>query len=333
MFNPFKIFTRVGDMLSEGLSAKAKILIAVFLLMSVTIMGYVGYRINDYFENDPKSCNACHVHDDANKVWAQSVHHNVNCHECHHASKKDQMVQMYRFAFLGQKSVTPRHGEIIVAWKVCYSCHWEKNEKFPTAKNINNSRLHARHVFMEKLECVNCHGYRIHQFNAEPRFCVKCHKDKEVHGTGMEELACLNCHTDRTSDLKPGRKKCLFCHGSEKVRAELIADGTLDVTHYQPEEKTIRRATKIVIPNDAPMQFSCYECHKPHKNARPDWGNCESCHPNIKTTGKHGLHIDGMGMKCKQCHKPHIWRISPEQAKKDCVKCHEYKDPKSFIAS
>ncbi|MBT9171465.1 MAG: hypothetical protein DDT18_01841 [Actinobacteria bacterium] len=35
----------------------------------------------------------------------------------------------------------------------------------------------------------------------------------------------------------------------------------------------------------------------------------------------------------KDCHKPHGWRVTEAQARKDCVKCHEYKDPKKFIGS
>ncbi|MBI5101195.1 MAG: cytochrome c3 family protein [Nitrospirae bacterium] len=331
MLNPLKMFEQLLTWFNEKVSVKAKIILAVMFLLFICLMGYVAYRINDYFENDPKACITCHVHDDANHAWAVSEHKSVNCHECHHSTKKEQMVQMYRFVFMGVKSVAPRHGEVIVAWKICYSCHWEKNDKFPTAKLMNNSRLHSKHVFMEKIECVKCHGYKIHQFTAEPRFCIKCHEGREVHGVGMEALACLNCHTDRTKDLKPGRKKCLYCHGSEKNRQELLADATLDVTHYKPDDKTVKRATKIIVPENAPMQFDCYQCHKPHKTARPDWGNCKSCHPNTATVGKHAMHID-MGLKCKDCHKPHVWRVTPEQAKKDCVKCHEYKDPKTFIS-
>ena len=162
MLNPFKLVGRFLTWVNEGLSAKAKIIIAIGMLMFIGLMGYVAYRINDYFENDPKACSVCHVHDSANNAWAVSEHKSVGCHDCHHASKKDQMVQMYRFVFMGVKSVSPRHGEIIVAWKVCYSCHWERNPKFPNAKQVNNSQLHSKHVFMEKIECVKCNGYNIH---------------------------------------------------------------------------------------------------------------------------------------------------------------------------
>jgi hypothetical protein len=47
--------------------------------------------------------------------------------------------------------------------------------------------------------------------------------------------------------------------------------------------------------------------------------------------GKHKLHVQDSGMKCKECHKPHIWRISNEQAKKTCAACHEARTPKAFL--
>jgi nitrate reductase cytochrome c-type subunit len=332
MLNPFNLFRKVVTWFNEGISLKARIIIVAGVFLFFVGMGIVGYEINDYFENNPQACLTCHVHDAANQKWAVSIHKSVNCHQCHHSTKKDQIIQIYRFVFLGVHKVSPRHGNVLVAWQVCYSCHWERNSKYPNAKDVSGSRLHARHVFMEKIQCVKCHGYKIHEFTAEPRFCVRCHKGREVHGTGMEGLACLNCHTDRTPDLKPGRNKCLFCHGGEDIRKQLIADGTIDVRHYQPSENTIKRAIKIKLTKDAPMQFNCYTCHKPHINARADWGNCETCHSNILDVGKHKLHIQDMNLKCKQCHIPHIWRVTPEQAKKACTKCHEYRDPMKFLS-
>ncbi|HKN18206.1 MAG TPA: cytochrome c3 family protein, partial [Dissulfurispiraceae bacterium] len=231
MFNPFNLLEKLITWFSEGISARTKKILVLIAFLFIVAMGITGYEINDYFENNPNSCTMCHVHDAAQKAWAASVHKGVGCHQCHHANKKDQIYQMYKFAVLGQRAVTPRHGAIIVAWKVCEKCHWEKDPNFPKAPLVNKSRFHAKHVFIEQIECVKCHGFVTHQFVPEERFCVKCHKDREVHGTGMEKLACINCHTDRTVDLKPNRKKCLFCHGDETVRKELIADGTIDVKY------------------------------------------------------------------------------------------------------
>jgi nitrate/TMAO reductase-like tetraheme cytochrome c subunit len=324
MFNPLKS-------LKEGMPLKGKVIISVLLLCLFVGGGFVAFKFYDFTQNNPKFCVSCHLMQPAYDAWAASEHKNLNCHDCHHLSIPEQNQLLISFVMNRPTEVPDRHGEVIVPWKLCIECHWERSEKFSNAKLINRSRMHAKHVFMEQIECVKCHGYITHKFTAEERFCVKCHEGKVVHGTGMEQLACLNCHTDRTTDLRPGPKKCLFCHGSEEIREELIADGTLDVTHFQPSEKTIKKAIKINRPKNAPMQFYCYECHKPHKTARPDWGNCLSCHRTVLEVGKHNLHVQVMGMECKQCHKPHVWKVSEEQAKKDCVLCHEYRNPKKFI--
>lgn len=326
MLNPFK-------WLREGMPLKGKIIIAVLMLVMIIGGGIVAFKFYDFTQNNPKFCVSCHLMQPAYDTWEASEHKSLNCHDCHHLSIPEQNKLLISFILHRPATVPDRHGKVIVPWKFCIQCHWEKNDKFAEAKPINDSRMHAKHVFMEKIECVKCHGYRTHQFTAEERFCTKCHQGKEVHGTGMEKLACLNCHTDRTPDLKPGPNKCLYCHGGEDVRKELLADKTLDVTHYQPDEKTIKKATKISRTNKSPMQFFCYTCHKPHTSARPDWGNCLSCHETILNVGKHNTHVQVMGMKCKQCHKPHTWRVTPEQAKKDCVSCHDYKEPKAFLGS
>lgn len=324
MFNPFR-------WLKEGMPLKGKIIIAVLLLGIMVGGGIVSFKFYDFTQNNPKFCVSCHLMQPAFDAWEASEHQQINCHDCHHLSIPEQNRLLINFVLHRPETVPDRHGKIIVPWKYCIQCHWEKNEKYENAKLINKSRMHAKHVFMEQVECSKCHGYITHKFTAEPRFCLKCHQGKVVHGSGMEEIACLNCHTDRTPDLRPGPRKCLFCHGGEKVRKELIADQTLDVTHYEPSDEIIKKATKITRPPNGPMQFTCYQCHHPHQTSRPDWRNCMNCHSQILAVGKHGSHIQVMGLECKQCHKPHTWRVTPEQAKKDCVMCHDYKEPESFL--
>ncbi len=320
-----------SNWIKEGLPFKAKILIAVFMLFITIGGGIVGYKFYDYTRNNPKFCVSCHIMQPSYEAWEKSEHRDINCHECHRLTIPEMNKLLFSFIVKRPATIPERHGKIIVTWQYCAKCHLEKNVMFKAAKRINRSRMHAKHVFMEQIECVKCHGYIIHKFTAEEGFCVKCHQQKIVHGTGMEKLACLNCHTDRTEDLRPGPKKCLFCHGSEKIRQELIAGGTLDVTHYQPDEETIKRAIKINRPENAPMQFNCYECHKPHESARPDWNDCFKCHKNVIKIGKHYTHVEIMGIACKKCHKPHIWNVTKKQARKDCILCHDYKDPATFI--
>jgi hypothetical protein len=148
----------------------------------------------------------------------------------------------------------------------------------------------------------------------------------------MGGLACINCHTDRTQDLKPGRKKCLFCHSAdENIRKELIADGSMDVRFFPPDSAVIKKAIKIRLTETSPMQFYCYECHKPHTpgKVRPKIETCLKCHAGTPRVGKHKVHL-AMDMQCKDCHKPHVWKVTEESAKKDCVACHEYRSPRTF---
>ncbi len=316
---------------TEGLTLKGKIIIAVLLLVIIVGGGVVAFKFYDFTQNNPKFCISCHLMKPAYDAWQKSEHTGINCHECHHLSIPEQNKLLITFVLHRPKSVPPRHGKVIVPWKYCVECHWEKSEKYPKAKKINNSMMHAKHYFMEKIECSKCHGYVVHKFTPEERFCLRCHKGKEVHGVGMEGLACLNCHTDRTVDLRPGRKKCLFCHGSEEVRKELIADNTIDVQFFLPGKETISKADKIDVPKDAPMQFYCYKCHKPHAEIMPAYGTCLSCHPQILNVGMHKMHVQTMGIECKTCHKPHSWRVTKEQAKTTCTQCHEYREPLTFI--
>jgi nitrate/TMAO reductase-like tetraheme cytochrome c subunit len=324
MFHPLR-------WLKEGMPLKGKVIIALLLLFIMAGGGYMSFEFYDFTQNNPKFCVSCHLMQPAFDAWELSEHGAINCHDCHHLSIPEQNKLLVNFVLYRPEKVPDRHGKIIVPWKYCIQCHWEQDKRYIKAKQINNSRMHAKHVFMEQIECAKCHGYITHKFTAEERFCIKCHKGKTVHGSGMKKIACLNCHTDRTPDLRPGPKKCLFCHGSKRVRDELVADGTLDVTHYAPDDDVINNAIKIDRPVGAAMQFYCYECHRPHQKARPDWTRCLVCHEKVVDVGKHKTHVQVMGLECKKCHKPHGWKVTPEQAKKDCVMCHDYKDPESFI--
>jgi len=317
--------------LKKGMPLKGKIIIALLLLVIFIGGGVVAFKFYDFTQNNPKFCVSCHLMKPAFVAWEKSEHKGINCHDCHHLSIPEQNRLLINFVLYRPEKVPPRHGKVIVPWKFCITCHWEKNEKYPRAPLVNRSRFHAKHVFMEQVECSKCHGYRVHRFSLEERYCTECHKGRDVHGTGMEQLPCLNCHTDRMVDLKPGRKKCLYCHGSEDIRKELIEGGTIDVKHFQPTPEVIKKAIKINVPPDAPMQFHCYECHKPHEKVKPDYGDCmKVCHSDQPYVGKHGIHLQ-MNMQCTNCHKPHQWKVTPAQAKKDCTKCHEYRDPQRFI--
>jgi len=322
----------------KGLSSKMKIVLVVLLGIMVIGGTVMAYFVYDYTQNNPKFCVACHLMQPAFDSWALSAHKGLNCHDCHHLTMIEQNMLLVSFVAKRPTSVPVRHGTIIVSSKFCLDCHVKGNEKRGKAPMIKDSPFHTKHI-AEKLECTQCHGevgpdkQGVHRFLPTEKFCTKCHKDREVHGNGMGALACLNCHTDRTTNLKPGRKKCLFCHSADDaIRKQLVEDGTMDVKNFTPDAATIKKAIKISFNEKSPMQFYCYECHKPHTagKVRPKSEDCIRCHDKIRSIGKHEIHL-GMDMKCKDCHKPHVWKVTDASAKKDCVKCHEYRSPKKFM--
>lgn len=319
--------------LKEGLSTKAKVVIAAFLVMFIAGGSWGAYRLWDYKENNPTFCMSCHLMKEAFDKWSISEHKGVNCHECHHLTLMEQNQLLISLVLHNPKEVPARHGKIIVPWNYCVKCHWETNDKFPNAIKIYNSPGHAKHFFQEHVECSKCHGYRLHQFTAEPRFCVRCHpKNANVHG--MSGFACLACHTDKTVNLRPNRDKCLTCHGSKEQRDRIAAQPqTLDTRHFHASPEEIARASKLTtFPADGAMQFDCYKCHNPHGKLLPEAAaDCLPCHRNIKTTGKHGTHLD-MGLKCLDCHMPHRWKVPKEMGKSaKCTKCHGPVDPANFL--
>ncbi|MDA8099956.1 MAG: cytochrome c3 family protein [Nitrospiraceae bacterium] len=320
--------------LAEPLTLKAKLVITVLLLVIVGGGGTIAYKFYDFTQNNPKFCVGCHLMQEAYDSWAKSEHKKLNCHDCHHLTIPEQNQLLISFVMHRPTKVPARHGKVIVGSHTCNECH--TSEKAP---RINTSLFHAKHVYMEQLECTYCHGEvkedksGLHRFLPTEKFCLKCHAGKAVHGEGMGGLACLNCHTDRTRDLKPGRKKCLYCHSNdENIRKELREDATMDVRYFAPDQSTIKKATKIVFDEKAPMQFYCYECHKPHTQGKvkPTSEHCLTCHAQIPKIGKHKAHL-AMDMQCKHYHKPHLWKVTEASAKKTCSQCHEYRSPKSFL--
>ena len=322
------------ERLKEPLTLKAKILIISLVLVIFSGGGFIAYKFYDFTQNNPKFCVGCHLMQEAYDSWAKSEHKELNCHDCHHLTIPEQNQLLISFVMHRPNTVPARHGKVIVPSETCDQCH--TSEKAP---RINKSLFHAKHVYMEQLECTLCHGdvkadkSGLHHFLPTEKFCVKCHEGKMVHGEGMGGLACLNCHTDRTKDLKPGRRKCLYCHSTDEGVKKILQDeATIDVKFFPPDPSTIKKATKIVYSEKAPMQFYCYECHKPHTQGkvRPGSEHCLSCHANIAKVGKHKVHL-AMDMQCKDCHRPHLWTVTEASAKQVCAQCHEYRSPRSFF--
>ncbi len=324
----------------ERITFRGRLIIILLSMVIVIGGGAVAYHVHDFTENNPKFCVSCHLMQEAYDAWENSVHNKINCHECHYASPAEQNRMLFMTLIQKPEAVEERHGKVIVPWKYCFKCHWEREPGFEAAPNIAKSRGHAKHVFMEQVECAECHAYieedktGLHEFLPNDRFCLKCHEDTEVHGLGMEALACLACHTDKTEDILPNREKCLTCHGSAEIRAKIALEPkSVDTKHFTPDPEMVKKASSkgVNFPEGAPMEFECHTCHKPHTKVKPDQSECFGCHREIKKVGKHDLHINMVGMECIMCHKPHEWKVDEASAKETCTQCHDYQSPDSFF--
>ncbi|MEK9154688.1 MAG: cytochrome c3 family protein [Patescibacteria group bacterium] len=273
----------------------------------VVILSFGPFYFYDFTHNNPKSCVMCHIMQSAYDKWKVSVHKDIKCGECHIESLAGQVRLLGITVFNNPDAVSPRNGKVIVPNEICMKCHYEGEDL--NIKKINKSYGHAKHVFMEKIQCVKCHAKNLHEFKPSERFCLDCHKEKLVHGFGMENLACLDCHTYKVDakmgqrrDLLPTKAKCLECHG---------------------------RKSSENFPKNGAMQFDCFICHKPHQKAelKPKTSDCLACHAKISNIPRHKLHIDKVGMGCAECHEPHSWRVNIKAIEQEkCVKCHKSKN-------
>lgn len=271
----------------------------VIVLLAISVLGliiFTGHRYYKFTKEDPHFCELCHVMKEPYKAWQESAHRNTVCQECHSMSLLSQNKLLLSYVFAGNRSnIQQKHGRV-TPWDSCNSCHLETAKQ--GAITPRKSYGHARHVFVEKIACKNCHTADMHNFKPDERNCLKCHKDKGVHGMGMESFACLSCHVYGEVTAMPKKSRCLKCHTE--------------------------------IPTKGPMStLECQNCHKPHGRIKPTANEClKNCHTNQEAIGRHDRH---MKVSCLECHRAHTWRVGKKLASELCVRCHEYRDPFSFI--
>lgn len=292
-----KIRNIIGSLVKCIEETKGFILIAI--LITSVLGAVVGYKYYRYTQDDPQYCASCHLMKDAFTEWQKGKHRDIVCQACHHLSILEQNQLLAAYVLSGNnKSFSQTHGRE-KPWKGCKSCHMD--EMSQGSLTLNKSYGHARHVFLQHIECKTCHKSALHVFHPNENACQNCHKDKGVHGIGMEAFSCLKCHSfsEKTPSMVP-KDRCIKCH------------------------------TKI--PSKGPMTgMPCHQCHKPHGQMSPTSAACASeCHRNEAAVGQHGLHMK-KGLNCLDCHKPHSWIVGKSRAAVLCSKCHAPKNPKRFI--
>jgi len=274
--------------------------IIVLLLLIAIIGGILGFRYYKDTQENPQFCATCHLMQDSFQSWERSVHRDIICQRCHKMSMLEQNRLLITYVLTGYTSPQKeKHGRV-APWNSCKECHMQAVEQ--GSVSMRKSHGHARHVFMEGIECLECHDTDLHNFGPNEKACKRCHEDKLVHGLGMEGLACLNCHSygeDTTETVSDS--KCMECH-------------------------------KDIPRKGYPMaQMHCFQCHKPHAKLKFTNDDClGNCHGNEARVGQHGEHLK-RNLGCLDCHKAHTWAVGKKEARGLCNRCHRMKDPNTFI--
>jgi hypothetical protein len=245
-------------------------------------------RLKRYVDTDPGLCAQCHRASPEFALWNQGSHRGVACQRCHHSTPEEGLAMLR--AFLAGKSPDGAKPHARIEVGSCAACHLSHDPQWP---QIEGSRGHRVHVLQGRIECVKCHASGMHGFEPVVTSCRGCHGEHAIRDTGMQQLHCFACHNFLSSDpgLRPTRRDCLRCHRAEGVLPARFSE-------------------------DAPMQFDCGNCHKPHaRTAEQERVACDTCHRQMKRAGLHALagHAD-----CAACHTAHLWRTE----EKGCFRCH-----------
>ncbi|HVI75983.1 MAG TPA: hypothetical protein VM683_13445 [Anaeromyxobacteraceae bacterium] len=245
-------------------------------------------RLKRYVDTDPGLCAQCHRSTPEFALWLKGSHRTVACQRCHHSTPQEGLAMLR--AFLAGKSPDSATGHGKVEVGACAACHLSHDPRWP---QIEGSRGHRIHVAKAKIDCVRCHAASVHGFEPVVASCKGCHGEHLVRVGGMEKLHCFACHNFLSSDpgLRPTRRDCLRCHRAEGVLPARFAE-------------------------DAPMQFDCGACHKPHARSTAEGlVGCETCHQQMPRAG---LHAARGHATCTDCHAAHLWRTE----RKGCLRCH-----------
>jgi nitrate/TMAO reductase-like tetraheme cytochrome c subunit len=267
-----------------------RVILAVVGVVLITA-AYGSYQVYSYTQNDPNFCRSCHTMESAWQRWRTSEHRNISCHNCHEQSVFESTEQIIRFALAQPERVSKHAG---ISDEACLKCHESGDRRWPQIKATAGHKVHFE---QQHIACTKCHSISIHRFAPPTQICQVCHPDEQIKIMAMGQRYCLDCHRflAEGSPLRPTRQTCLDCHLKQAQ-------------------------SKVHWPDNAPMRFTCSQCHKPHVFEEPVV-NCLSCHQNIRQEGLH----QGKGhvaAPCTTCHKPHEWEVTKREA---CLTCHANK--------
>jgi len=237
-----------------------------------------GYHFYHYVETNPRFCASCHIMEKAWTTWQAGPHKALNCKSCHQQTVQDRVRIVWRWA---TKNVENVSSHTRLNRSVCEGCHLNEKSQW---KQVSQTAGHDIHVSRANLECLSCHLPSLHATKPKVEDCVKCHAAASTNIGQMSGFHCTACHqflVPKAASLEPKRELCLGCHAGMAVKGE-------------------------TFPSNAPMQFDCAACHKPHSQPILQFNDCLGCHAQIAEDQRH---FERKALtNCVNCHRPHSWK-------------------------
>lgn len=276
----------------------------------VVVLGssVAGYRQWSFMQHDNRFCTTCHLMVDPFQRFAQSEHSRLECHDCHRATVREEVHQLYS-VIVDRPTEIKKHAH--VPNRVCGRCHIQGDStRWKIIANTAGHRKHleTRNPRLRSVECITCHGVSLHQFAPVDQTCGQagCHAGQHIRlgGMGAVELHCTTCHNFLADarnlavdslgrPLTPAARQCFSCHAMQQ-RVQ-----NLDIAHD-------------------PHRGTCGMCHNPHTQTSPEQVTClkSGCHDTWRQVSFHrGVPNPE---QCKTCHQPHSWLVEG----RNCTRCH-----------
>jgi len=292
-----------------GLGRQWQILFVGACAIAFSGVTIASYQTFEYTEHDNKFCTSCHLMDDPFQRFSRSAHSKIECHDCHKATRAEQMHQLYATLVQRPTDIT-KHAYVPNA--VCEACHVHGDStRWRQVAATAGHRIHleSKDPSLRGLQCVRCHGVNLHEFAAVDQTCGQagCHANVQIRLGKMSqvELHCTTCHNflaeapglpvdSLGQPLTPRGQQCLSCHAMQRLIVKY--DIALD-----------------------PHKGVCGDCHNPHTQTSAKDVTCtsSSCHTTWRTVSFHiGVpHPEN----CVRCHEPHTWRVNGA----NCTRCHQ----------
>ncbi|MFZ5827311.1 MAG: cytochrome c3 family protein [Bacillota bacterium] len=298
------------------------------------------------------ACAECHSMEVEVDQWAESVHSNLTCLECH----TEGDVTWVRHEFLERNEEMAAHPGEHKTIKLkadlarCETCHepqWAlvqhdliPGNLIPQVKTVPHSEMgkkmdirvaHSLHVNGEKLECVACHLNAVHgpapgtpeRRDDAHQLCMDCHEQEDVKLEVKGDVSCAACHLD-VAKITPADHK--------DVTAWKRAHGTASATqrcgdcHMSASAGPQGRLANPVFFPTTTRGDDCTTCHADMPMPHPD--NFLARHGKEALSAKPGT--------CQTCHAPAAGEVAvPDHAgPKYCTECHlkPMPHPDNFLA-